>query len=302
METDLTVIFCRIDDFCKHYNQQALIGSMPFLGTSSSKTNEWRMTHSEIMTVLVYGAACSTDFKTFKAFYRHKESELRSAFPTLLSYERITELKQEVNIYLAAFFLSILSQCTGISYIDSAKIEACKIKRTNRHKTLIKIAKKGKTSDGWFFGTKLHLVLNHAGEIVNFMLTPGNVADNNHRVINFLSHDIFGKIFGDKGYILDPDFWRILFEQGVQFIHGLRKNMKARPLMPLVDKLLLRKRPSIVESAFGILKDRMSLQYTRVRSVYGFLCNILCSLVAYQLRPNKPKLPIVENVPLTTVF
>jgi Transposase DDE domain len=302
MEADLVVIFCRIDDFCKYYNEQALIGNKPLLGTSNNRNSECKMTHSEIMTVFIYGAMYSTDFKTFKAFYNHKQAELKSAFPNLLSYERLIELKQEVNLYLAAFLLSILGQCTGISYVDSTKIEACKVKRTSRHKTLKGIAKTGKTSDGWFFGTKLHLLLNDKGEIINFMLTPGNVADNNHRVVEFLSHDLFGKFFGDKGYILDPDFWRMLFERGIQFIHGMRKNMKARPLMPLLDTLLLRKRASMVETVIGILKDRMSLQYTRVRSVYGFLCNFLCSLIAYQLRPNKPKIPCVEKVALTTGF
>src|SRR5580692_742076 len=150
MEADLVVIFCRIDDFCKHYNEYAQRENKALIGTSS-RSCEYKMTHSEIMTVLVYGSMCSVDFKTFKAFYTHKEVELRRAFPSLLSYERLIELKEEVNLYLAAFLLSILSKCTGISYGDSTKIEACKIKRSGRHKTLAGIAKKGKTSDGWFF-------------------------------------------------------------------------------------------------------------------------------------------------------
>jgi hypothetical protein len=132
-------------------------------------------------------------------------------------------------------------------------------------------------------------VSNHFGEIINLLITPGNMADNNPFVIDALTKGLFGKIFGDKGYIINPSFWQELYKKGVQIIHGLRSNMKQK-LMPLADKILLRKRACIAEGVFSILKDRMSLQYTKHRSLYGFFCHIFSMLIAYQFRFVKPSL------------
>jgi Transposase DDE domain. len=290
---DLTTIFCRIDDFFKFYQKYIAAKELPPIHGDVLCPRARRMTPSEIMTVLVYYAASSTDIKHFKAFYAYKKSELQSAFPGLVSYERMTELKEEVLLPLTAFLLSILDKCTGISFLDSSKLDACHIKRAGNHKVLSDIAKRGKSSMGWFHGTKIHLAVNENGGITNLLLTSGNVADNNHNVIRHMTNNMFGKLFGDKGYILDPQFWQEIYENGVQIIHGLRKNMKKR-IMTFFDRIMLRKR-GIIECIFSILKERMALQYTRARSVYGFLCNTISMLIAYQLSPNKPKVRVAKT-------
>ena len=282
---DLTTIFYHVDNFCKEYAKQMDARKLPL--SDQKRNNQYCMSLSEIVSVFVYHAACSHEFKTFKAFYKHANSELKSGFPMLVSYGRMTELKEQAQLPLTMFLLCIFGECTGISYVDSTKIEACNIKREYSHKTLKAIAAKGKTGAGWFYGLKLHLVVNHKGEIINLLLTPGNFADNNHGVIDALTNGIWGKMFGDKGYILNPHFWEELYKRGMQIIHGLRSNMKQK-IMPFFDKILLRKRASVSEGVFSILKDRMSLQYTKHRSIYGFFCHILSMLIAYQLRPVKP--------------
>jgi hypothetical protein len=52
---------------------------------------------------------------------------------------------------------------------------------------------------GWFFGFKLHIIINQMGELLAFKLTPGNVHDS--KMIETLSEDLFGKLFGDKGVL-----------------------------------------------------------------------------------------------------
>jgi hypothetical protein len=290
---DLTTIFCRIDDFFKFYQKYIAAKELPPIHGGALCPRKKQMTPSEVMAVLVYYAASSNDIKHFKAFYAYKKNELQSAFPGLVSYERMTELKEEVLLPLTAFLLSILGKCTGISFIDSSKLEACNIKRAGSHKVLRSIAKRGRSSMGWFYGTKIHLAVNGSGELINLLLTSGNVADNNHDVMRHMTSNMFGKLFGDKGYILDPQFWQEIYGNGVQIIHGLRKNMKQR-LMTIFDKIMLRKR-GIIESVFSIFKERMALQYTRARSVYGFICNTISMLIAYQLSPNKPKIRLAKN-------
>jgi len=139
------------------------------------------------------------------------------------------------------------------------------------------VAERGKTSIGWFYGFKLHLIINDMGEILSFYLTKGNVDDRDHKVMKSLSENIFGYLFGDKGYISQTLF-DLLFEDGIQLINKVRKNMKQRNLTE-TEQILLRKR-AVIESVNDELKNICKLQHTRHRSVNGFLFNIMSALAA----------------------
>jgi hypothetical protein len=169
--------------------------------------------------------------------------------------------------------------------VDSTPLVVCHNRRIKRHKVFDGLAERGKTSMGWFFGFKLHLIINDRGEILAVHLTPGNVDD--RAPVPLMTKDLFGKLFADKGYISQKLFEQ-LFPQGVHLITGIRKNMKNR-LMPLQDKLLLRKR-SIIETINDQLKNISQIEHTRHRSFYNFMVNLLAGLVAYCHQPKKPNL------------
>jgi hypothetical protein len=289
---DLTIIFCQVDDFCKQYSELARQNFLPYenIGCVREKTGR-NMTTSEVVTVHIYYAMCSEEFKTFKAFYKHAYAQLKSDFRGLLSYGRLIELKQEIMAPMTLFLKSIFVECDKKSFVDSTRIEACKIKREYSHRVLKGVARKGKTTDGWFFGTKLHAIFNEFKEIVYCCFTSGNVADNNNDLMRKFSSKIKGKMFGDKGYIVNKPLWEKLYEDGLQIIHHLKSNMK-NILMPLQDKIDLSKRANICEGAFSKLKDRMSLQYTRVRSIYGYVINSLSMVIAYQLWAHERAIPL----------
>ncbi|WP_427910186.1 transposase [Piscirickettsia salmonis] len=77
-------------------------------------------------------------------------------------------------------------------------------------------------------------------------------------------------------------------------INKIRKNMKNR-LMPIIDKILLRKR-GIIESVFDQLKNISQIEHSRHRSVNNFMVNILAGLAAYCLQEKKPSLNIQRNL------
>ncbi|KNY25336.1 Transposase DDE domain containing protein [Pseudobacteroides cellulosolvens ATCC 35603 = DSM 2933] len=141
---------------------------------------------------------------------------------------------------------------TGISFIDSTTLDVCDNRRIHSYKVFKDIAHRGKSSTGWFYGFKLHLVINDMGEILSFFLTTGEVDDREAEVIDILTKDLFGKLFGDKGYISQPLFKR-LYEKGIKLITRLKKNMKNK-LMLIEEKLLLRKR-ALVETVNDFLKN-----------------------------------------------
>jgi hypothetical protein len=183
-------------------------------------------------------------------------------------------------------------QCTGISFVDSTPIKVCHNKRIKRNKVFAGLAARGKTTMGWFYGFKLHLVVNEHGEILSFQLTPGNVDD--RKPLPFLFKDLFGKIFADKGYISKALFTKFL-QENIQLITGIRKNMK-NSLMELENKILLRKR-SIIETINDQLKNISQIEHSRHRSFANFLINLLAGLIAYARQPKKPALHLVPALP-----
>ena len=121
----------------------------------------------------------TSGYRCFKHFYLEKVCKrLRHLLPKIVSYNRIVELEREVVIPLALFIKKVLlGKCTGISFVDSTPLRVCKNQRIHIHKVFKGIAQRGKCSMGWFFGFKLNLICNEKGELLNFMITPGDVDD-----------------------------------------------------------------------------------------------------------------------------
>lgn len=174
---------------------------------------------------------------------------------------------------------------TGISYIDATSIAVCHPKRISRNKVFAEIAKLSKSTYGWFFGFKLHLVINEKGEIQAFTLTKGNVDD--RKPVPNLTKKLTGLLFGDKGYI-KQDLFHELFNRGLKLVTNIRKGMK-NMLMSLNEKILLRKR-SIVETVFDNLKNKFEIEHTRHRSPINFFVHILSTLASYSLKTKKPSI------------
>ena len=138
---------------------------------------------------------------------------------------------------------------------------------------------------GWFYGFKLHLVVNDRGELLNFCITQANVDDRNLTVIQALCKNLFGKLYGDKGYI-SVSLCELLFEDGLHLGTGIKNNMKNR-LMTMRDKILLRKR-SVIETINDELKNICEIEHSRHRSPVNFLINLFAGPAAYCFFEKKP--------------
>ncbi len=278
-------LFCSVDEFWQQFApwwQQQLLAS----GTRQ-RLRPTRLHPSEIMTIAILFQ--QSHYRTFKAFYtEHVQRHLRSEFPHLVSYSRFVELLPRVLVPLIVYLHTQLGACTGLSFIDSTALAVCKNPRIQQHKVFALDAARGKTSVGWFYGFKLHLVVNERGELLAFCLTPGNVDD--RRPVPRLVKRLFGKLFGDRGYISQGLAEQVLVTQGVQLITKLRKNMHNQ-LLDLGDKLLLRKR-AIIETIIDQLKNVCQIEHSRHRSARNFLVNLMAGLIAYCHLPKKPSLDL----------
>ena len=175
-ESKVTEIYCMADDFCKEFTLQQekyMIEDMKTM--HRNKPN--RMSDAEIMVILILFH--SGGFRCFKHYYKEYVCKhLKHLFPRQVSYNRFVELEKEVLLPMTIFIKKVLlGTCTGISFVDSTPLCVCRNQRILIHKTFEGLAERGRCSMGWFFGFKLHLIINDKGEILNFMFTPGNVDD-----------------------------------------------------------------------------------------------------------------------------
>ena len=277
----LVEVFCEVDDFCKAFQDAS--ESHRIGNGQGSRGPDPGLAEAEIITLLL--VLHSSGFKYLKSFYNSPMGEvLRRYFPGMPCYERFIVLQQRAFLPLVAFLVSKLGKKTGVYYIDSTALPVCHNRRIGRHKTFTGLAARGRTSMGWFFGFKLHLVFNDLNEIVALKLTPGNVADTTPAPA--LTKALLGKLFGDKGY-LSKKLAEELLRRGLTLFTRVRKNMKSRPVS-MIDRVLLNGR-NMAETIIGSLKGRSSLHLPKHRLPCNGFLHMTAALVAYQLDPIQPK-------------
>lgn len=275
-------IFCLVDEFCKDFDKT----THPFILGKASK-RPLTMSKSEVISICILFHL--SGFRCFKHFYLfYVQRHMYNEYPHNVSYNRFVELSQSVVMPMAIFLKTCcLGTCTGISFVDSTPIRVCKNKRIKRNKVFKETATVGQSTVGWFYGFKLHIVINDKGEILNFAITQANVDDRDPLKNEGFLKNIFGKLFGDKGYI-SKELVKILFTGGIHLVTGIRNNMK-NSLMSMNDKIMLRKR-SVIETVNDELKNICQIEHSRHRSFGNFIVNMLSGLIAYSFFPKKPSI------------
>ena len=282
-EIQMIELFCLVDDFTKRFR---LLCSQKSIAYKKKKIRHRvsRTSLSEVMTILI--VFHRSNYRTFKHFYLHEiKTKWAYLFPNLVKYARFTQLVAEAFFPLFCFVKEQQGEWTDLQFIDSTVLTCSHVKRASSHKTFRRLARWGKTTVGYFFGFKLHLVINRHAEIVAFRLTAGNVDD--RKPVPKMVQAIKSKLYADRGYI-SKKLRKELLEKGVFLVTKLKKKMK-NELMGLYDKLMLRKR-ALIESVYNLLKSSCQIEHHRHRSRWNFLSNLLSALAAYCLNPNKPRL------------
>lgn len=188
-------IFCQVHDFWKEFQgelEKVLLSTRRRQRVSS-------LCMSEVMTIVIL-----FHFSRYRAFkdYYHQQvlKRYRPYLPHLVSYNCFVELMQGCIVPLDLFMKrQRLTQTKGIAFIDFTALPVCENPRIVQQQVFAGSAQRGKTSTGWFFGFKLHLVINHQGEIISFCFISGNTDD--RKPVEQLTKGMWGKLFGGKGYI-----------------------------------------------------------------------------------------------------
>jgi len=279
---DILPLFFEVDEFCRFFEP---LWNRHLISHNRKRRNRRRsLAVSEVMTILILFHR--SGYRNLKQFYLEFVCRyLRDEFPHLVSYSRFVEFERDALVPLVAYLQTRRGHCTGISFVDSTKLAVCENLRIPQHRQFTGIAVRGKTTLGWFYGFKLHIAVSDCGELLAWQVTPGNIDD--RRPVPKLARHLFGKLFGDLGYLSEP-LRTLLGEQNLELITKVKKNMKNK-FVKMTDKLLLRKR-AIIETVFDQLKNISNIEHTRHRSFWNFLGNIASGLIAYTWKDKKPSL------------
>jgi len=210
--------FCRIDDFCIIYEKQLKLKQIG-MDRNRKYGKAQQLAVSEIMTILIMFQI--TQYRNFKTYYNEFiKVYWREYFPQAPSYNRFVELMSQAILPLSCFLTYHQGERTGIYYVDATKLPVCHNLREKNHKVFDRLAGKSKTSTGWFFGLKLHLVVNNLCELVSIRVTRGNTDD--RTPLLDMCKELQGMIFGDRGYVSKAKA-ECLAEQGLKLITTLKK-------------------------------------------------------------------------------
>lgn len=286
---EITEIFYLGDEFSKEFEVTFKKYVLEESNDKKRRNKSNRLSDSEVMTILIaFHLSGMRNLKHFYVFY--VKEHLKAEFPCLVSYNRFVELQQKIALPLVLFLKTCrMGNCTGISFIDSTALKVCHIKREHSHRVFDGMATKGKTTLGWFFGFKLHIIINDRGEIISFVITQGNIDDRYPLSMESFISTVSGKLYADRGYV-SQKLAEILFVDGIHFVAKMRNNMKGGEL-PLQDRVMLRKR-AVIESVNDELKNICQIEHTRHRCFTNFITNLIAGLLAYSFLPKKPSIKV----------
>lgn len=291
--SSLEELFCQLDDFCQSFESQ---WRQQLLGHGLQIRNRSRqLCLSEIMTILV--GFHQQHYRNFKHYYTdHVCVYWQAEFPRLVTYQRFVEWMPSALLPLCVYLKQRFGDCSGISLIDSTSLKVCHNRRIHQHRVFAHLAARGKTSVDWFFGFKLHLVVNDQGELLNLTITPGNTDE--RKPVPKLLQSFFGKVFADRGYVSQSLAKQLLDTYSIEFFAKPRRNMNNH-LMHLSDQLMTRKR-AIIQSIIDQLKNISQIEHSRHRSFVNFCVHLICGLIAYSHQPKKPSLKLDVALPQST--
>lgn len=279
MKYSITKLSKFLEEFCEIYKEWERNNR---IGYVKKRHREGKMSLKDMLLVVIIFHYAG--FMTFKHYYLFGVQQIyRKYFGDIVSYARFVYLKPRLILPLCILFHMLKGKKTGLYFVDSTKMIVSHNKRTGSHKVFKELANMGMSSYGWFYGFKLHMIINEHMQIVAVKITKANVDD--RKGLKGIINGFEGFVYGDKGYV-GAEIFDFLKNKGITLITKIKRNMTNK-LISLSHKMNLRRR-SIIESAFNVLKNNMHMEHTRHRSPFNFIVNTISALIAYNfIRCNK---------------
>jgi hypothetical protein len=273
----LLKLFVFIDDFVELIERKQL----KLVGKTNPQGVKSKLSVSELITLSIYRYVMR--FQDWKNYWKFIEGYHEGEFEDLPDYSNFL-VQQKQHIQLVMLMLNLLMAMNRVAYtkgkqrimfVDTTDLPVCTNKREFTHKVCRKHARKGKTTKGWFYGFKLHLVCDLDGNLLSIRISAGNV--DGRPMLGSLLKELMGLLVADAGYISSKWFAK-LRKQDIHLFNAVKANMKKLMTVGQHQLLKLRQR---VESVFSILKLRLGLVSTLPRSVEGYQFHYLMVCLTY---------------------
>lgn len=281
LKTILLLIYCFVDDFIKGiFNNIKYALARPNHNTPPTKKHN--LSIAEIVALCIF--RFFTGHRNWKDFYRHIKTYHSKDFPNLPNYQNFICAVNNLSGFAAILtqgFMHIFKNGTSVDdlkFVDSTRLRVCDIKREFSHRVAKNIATKSKSTMGWFYGFRLHIISNELLQILSFKIATATVDE--RVALEMMWKDIFGMIIADAGYI-GKNWKDKATSLGKNLFAAVRENMKK--IMTEAQHHLFNLRQK-VEVVFSVLKLRFGLETTLPRSELGFLSHYLWCITAYQLK------------------
>lgn len=286
-DTKLIEIFCDCHDFCVFFEQWQKSKMIEMSSSQRKPTRETGLHLSECMCIMILYHL--SGIKCFQYYYQNLViKEMKEYFPNLPCYERFVQLIPRTTLALFLFTNTFrIGRSLGCYYADSKKLPVCDNLRIKSNKVFRGIACRSKSSTGWFYGLKLFLVINAYGEVMQCLITPAGIADNNFELMKKIFKNIKGHVFADKGFLSKLAFEHF-YHLGLKIVTTIRKNMKNK-LMPMYEKLCRMKR-GVIESVNDILMTICDIDHTRHRSPINAIAHAYAGVAAYTYLDKLPSI------------
>jgi hypothetical protein len=279
------------------------LATLILANTSKFATNEkavgrkHNLTIAEAVTISLYRFFFPwTDFKHYYAFVQNYHA---GEFPKLPHYDNMLTFQKQ----LLPFFLQLLGILIAINrsafknkhirimFVDGSPLPVCANKRIFHHKVMKKVAARSKSTMGWFYGMKLHILVDAGGNILGVTITPGNV-DERTQVVKLVGDIMDSLLIADAGYIKEILKEELFEKNGVQFVTGVKRTMKK--LMSKEQHSLLKAR-QLVETVIGSVKHRLGMTFRLHRSIEGYQVHFVLTLLAYTLFKSLARIPLLPS-------
>ena len=264
---DIVTCFCIVDDFFSIVDKRGV----------SARGRKPVLSVSEFVTICLLGQVY--EVSCLKRLYELLRDKFTEDFK-LPDYNNFVIGMNRVSVYCIMFIKAVLSMrdttSGDICFCDGTKIEVCKIYRENRHKTMRSIATKSKSTTGWWYGLKLHVLCDKQGNLMKIKFTTATTSERSV-LSEFMNQIHDSVIVADAGYISKDLDIRASLNQN-KLLTAVRKNMKT--LATLYDNRCMNMR-SRIETVFDILKERYKLVTSSPRSVSGYLAHYIRAIFCY---------------------
>lgn len=279
--TILTMIYVFVDNFVKQILQSISL-AIERPGNNHPPVKTYNLSVAELASLAIF--RFFTGHRNWKDFYKFIKTYHAQDFPNLPTYGNFIESMNKLSSLAAILlrgFMNVFQKMTAkekLKFTDGSRLRVCEIKREFSHKVCFGLASKSKSTMGWFYGFKLHIICNELMQILNLKITTATFDE--RKALEMMWNNIFGTIVADAGYV-GKKYQKKARENGKILFTCVRANMKK--IITETQHQILRLRQK-VETVFSVLKLRLGLETTLPRSPKGFFAHYLWCITAYQMK------------------